>query len=31
MEVSAISGHKTLAMLNHRTHLRTEDLMRKLG
>lgn len=31
MEVGAISGHKTLAMLNRRAHLRTEDLVRKLG
>jgi integrase len=31
MEVSSISGHKTLAMLKRYTHLRAEDLARKLG
>ena len=31
MEVSAIRGHKTLARLNRYTHLRAEDLVRKLG
>lgn len=30
MEVAAISGHKTLAMLHRYTHLRAEDLARKL-
>ena len=31
MEVSAISGHKTLQMLKRYTHLRAEDLALKLG
>jgi len=31
MEVAAISGHKTLAMLKRYTHLRAEDLARRLG
>ncbi|MHB9118448.1 MAG: site-specific integrase [Burkholderiales bacterium] len=31
MEVSSITGHKTLAMLKRYTHLRAEDLARKLG
>ena len=31
MEVASISGHKTLAMLKRYTHLRAEDLARKLG
>lgn len=31
MEVAAISGHKTLAMLQRYTHLRAEDLARKLN
>ena len=31
MEVSAISGHKTLSMLKRYTHLRAEDLARKLA
>jgi integrase len=31
MEVSAISGHKTLQMLKRYTHLRAEDLAKKLG
>jgi integrase len=31
MEVSAISGHKTLQMLSTYTHLKAEDLARKLG
>ena len=31
MEVASISGHKTLAMLKRYTHLRAEDLVRKLG
>jgi integrase len=30
MEVAAISGHKTLAMLQRYTHLRAEDLVLKL-
>jgi integrase len=30
MEVAAISGHKTLAMLHRYTHLRAEDLAKKL-
>jgi hypothetical protein len=30
MEVAAISGHKTLAMLKKYTHLRAEDLAAKL-
>lgn len=31
MEVAAISGHKTLAMLKRYTHLRAEDLALKLS
>lgn len=31
MEVSAITGHKDLAMLKRYTHLRAEDLAKKLG
>ncbi|VVD91304.1 integrase [Pandoraea horticolens] len=31
MEVAAIAGHKTLAMLKRYTHLRAEDLAKKLG
>ncbi len=31
MEVSAITGHKTLQMLKRYTHLRAEDLVDKLG
>lgn len=31
MEVAAISGHKTLGCLKRYTHLRAEDLARKLG
>lgn len=31
MEVAAITGHKTLSMLKRYTHLRAEDLARKLG
>ena len=31
IEVASISGHKTLQMLKRYTHLRTEDLARKLG
>jgi integrase len=31
MEVSAISGHKTLSMLKRYTHLRAEDLALRLG
>ena len=30
MEVAAITGHKTLQMLKRYTHLRAEDLARKL-
>ena len=30
MEVAAITGHKTLTMLNRYTHLRAEDLAEKL-
>lgn len=30
MEVSAIAGHKTLDMLKRYTHLRAEDLAKKL-
>ena len=30
MEVAAITGHKTLAMLKRYTHLRAADLARKL-
>ena len=31
MEVSSISGHKTLQMLKRYTHLRAEELAKKLG
>jgi integrase len=31
MEVSTITGHKTLQMLKHYTHLRAEDLAKKMG
>jgi integrase len=31
MEVAAITGHKTLDMLKRYTHLRAEDLAKKLG
>ena len=31
MEVSAITGHKDLRMLQRYTHLRAEDLAKKLG
>jgi integrase len=31
MEVSSISGHKTLQMLHRYTHLRAEELAKKLG
>lgn len=31
MEVSAISGHKTMQMLKRYTHLKAEDLAKKLG
>ncbi len=31
MEVAAITGHKTLAMLKRYTHVRAADLARKLG
>jgi integrase len=31
MEVAAITGHKTLEMLKRYTHLRAEDLARRLG
>ena len=31
MEVAAITGHKTLQMLKRYTHLRAEDLAKKLG
>lgn len=31
MEVSAITGHKDLAMLKRYTHLKAEDLVKKLG
>lgn len=31
MEIAAITGHKTLSMLKRYTHLRAEDLARKLG
>lgn len=31
MEVAAITGHKTLAMLKRYTHLRAKDLVAKLG
>ncbi len=30
MEVAAITGHKTLDMLKRYTHLRAEDLAKKL-
>jgi integrase len=30
LEVSAISGHKSMQMLKHDTHLRAEDLVEKL-
>jgi integrase len=31
IEVASITGHKTLQMLKRYTHLRTEDLVKKLG
>lgn len=31
MEIASITGHKTLSMLHRYTHLRAEDLARKLG
>ena len=31
MEVSAITGHKTLSMLKRYTHLKAADLALKLG
>lgn len=31
LEVASITGHKTLQMLKRYTHLRAEDLARKLG
>ena len=31
MEAASVTGHKTLAMLKRYTHLRAEDLARKLG
>ncbi|MGC9207933.1 site-specific integrase, partial [Acidithiobacillus sp.] len=31
MEVSTISGHKTLQMLKRYTHLRAEDLAKRMG
>jgi integrase len=31
LELASISGHKTLQMLKRYTHLRAEDLARKLG
>jgi integrase len=31
MEVASITGHKDLRMLQRYTHLRAEDLARKLG
>lgn len=31
LEIAGITGHKTLAMLKRYTHLRTQDLARKLG
>jgi len=31
MEVAAITGHKDLRMLQRYTHLRAEDLAKKLG
>jgi integrase len=30
MEVAAVSGHKTLQMLKRYTHLKAEDLLRKM-
>ena len=31
MEVASITGHKDLAMLRRHTHLKAEDLAKKLG
>lgn len=31
LEVASITGHKTLQMLKRYTHLRAEDLAKKLG
>jgi integrase len=31
IEVASVTGHKTLQMLRRYTHLRAEDLVRKLG
>ena len=31
MEVASISGHKTLQMLKRYTHLRAEDLVKRLA
>ena len=31
MEAASVTGHKTLAMLKRYTHLRAEDLAKKLG
>jgi len=31
MEVASITGHKTLQMLKRYTHLRAEDLAKKMG
>lgn len=31
MEVASITGHKTLQMLNRYTHLKADDLAKKLG
>jgi len=31
MEIASITGHKTLAMLKRYTHLRAEDLAKRLG
>jgi hypothetical protein len=31
MEVASINGHKDLRMLRRYTHLKAEDLARKLG
>jgi len=31
MEVSSITGHKTLQMLKRYTHLRAEDLAKRMG
>lgn len=31
MEVAAITGHKTLDMLKRYTHLKAQDLARRLG